>query len=193
MLLLWLLLQGTANADVQSSPETPRLRIVRKLTDASLPPSLFGKGWEGSKGIVVDDFEKLDKVSAEDKQALQQFDLLRQGKQLGMKGIADYSVVRTVLPFDTVTVRVLVFIDAKRASEWWNKKYETDEAKKQYKVVKDERFDAALDVVVSGELQVNKRIVRSDNVVITSHHLTKGDEHLKALEHIVKQLTTSKK
>jgi hypothetical protein len=191
MLIFLLLLQVSTDPRTAIAKPESKFRLVNKLSAASLPPSVFGTDWTQSAGLVVDDFQDLSKMPAVSRKIAEE--LKPQFKAIGVSGAADYSLVRRKAPLDTITVKVFVFTDVQKCKDWWKKKYESQEQQKNYKVVKDNRFEAVLDTVNIEYPSTNKRILKSGNVVITAHHLQKGDEHLKAFEHIIKQLATSKK
>jgi hypothetical protein len=188
VLLLLLLLQVVTGGESIENSKTIPLQIIRPLSQASLPPSLFGEGWERSKGIVADDLDKLADLPEAALNIMNQ--LKPELTRLGVVGVADYSVVRTKWPLNTVTVRVFVFSDIEKCDESWQKKYQFDGWQKHYKVVDNNRY-AALDSLQKKFPHANKRVLKFDRVWITTHQLGDGNEHLKAAEHIIEQLTES--
>jgi hypothetical protein len=187
-MILLLLLQVLTDENSLSTKPDARYRFVKRFSEVSLPATVIGSGWEKSDGLVVDDFRDLDKLPP-DQQAIAK-QLRQQLGRVGVIGAADYSLVKTKPPIDTITVRIFVFTDARRCDEWWKTKYQAAGHEKVYKTVKDERFDAAVDTSDKGSPSTNKRIMKVGAYLVTTHHLQNGDEHLRAAEHIFKQLST---
>jgi hypothetical protein len=185
MILLLLLQLGNSGKPIESA-QAASLRIVRPLSAASLPPSFFGDDWEARKGIIADDLERLTELPGTPKNMLNQLKA-ELGRQ-GIVGVADYSVVKTKPPLNTITVRVFVFSDEQKCDEWWQKKYRFDGWQKHYQVVKDDRY-TALDSLKKKYPYTNKRILKFDKVWITTHQLGEGNAHVNAADHIIEQLT----
>jgi hypothetical protein len=189
MILLLLLLQVS---DVTRTPSTSSqpLQIVRKLSDVTLSPSLLGGDWKTFPGLVVDDLKNINSVESLPRKIAE--DLKQQLIPNGVVSFASISLARKNFPPDAVTVEIFVFASEDKCNVWWQKKYQSAGWEKIYRVVKDARF-ATLDTLDNGEFPNNKRIVKFGENVVISGHMRKSDEHLKALENVIEQLTTRKK
>src|SRR5687768_1142628 len=104
MLIFLLLLQVSADSRTTIAKPDSQFRLVNKLSAASLPPSVLGPGWTQSAGIVVDDFQDLSQMPAVSRQIAKE--LKPQFEAIGVSSAADYSMVRSKVPLDTVTVKV---------------------------------------------------------------------------------------
>lgn len=162
-----------------------QVRVEKKLTAVDLPASVLGEGWKSSSGLKVDDFEKLEKLGKTEREAAEQ--LKKQLGETGIRSAADYTLTRSKFPLNTVTVRVFLFESGDQCRDWWTKKYQGKDWEKHYKLVSTEGQESVR-FVAADSLQGNKRAMAFGNVWITAHQLGDGDEHVKALDHIVEQL-----
>jgi hypothetical protein len=119
--LVSIVLQVSTEVTPPNRPAESQLRIVNKLSQVTLPPKVLGDGWTHVDGLVIDDFKS--KVNRP-KPIQEMVDQLRvQMEPLGIVGVADYSLAKTNVPLDTVTVRVFIFADPKKCQSWWRTKY----------------------------------------------------------------------
>jgi hypothetical protein len=154
--------------------------VAVKLRSIELPADLLGPGWRRLAGVRIDSFDDLTGLSeAEREQAkLLQPQLVPEG----VRAAADYSLARTNVPLDTVTVRVFLFTDAESCRKWWNKKYRHEGWENVYRTV-DSKYGSAVD-----SLQINKRAIAFGNAWITTQQNLPGDLHLKAADYVIEQL-----
>lgn len=185
MAIALLLLAVCAFDDGSQQDDLWKRVVEKKLSEVELPPSVMGAGWKSSPGLKVDDFEKLDQLRKPEREAAEQ--LKGQLAELGVRSVADYTLTKSKFPLNTVTVRVFVFRSGDQCRDWWTKKYRGKDWEKHYKLVLPDERDSVQSVVVDS-LQGSKRAMAFGNVWITAHQLGDGDEHLKALSHIVEQL-----
>ena len=182
---LLLLVSWAVDNDGVQPDDFWQIRVERKLSEVDLPASLFGDGWKSSPGLKVDDFEKLEKLRKTERESAEQ--LKKQLAELGIRSAADYTVTHSKIPLNTVTVRVFLFESSDQCRDWWTKKYQGKDWEKHYKLVSTEG-QSPVRFVAADSLQGNKRVMAFGNVWITAHQLGDGDEHVKALNHIVDQL-----
>ena len=158
---------------------------LKKVTEIELPPSVLGDKWKISPGLKIDDLSTLSDVPVTSRQAAR--NVAKQLKPFGVCSVADYSLVVTEIPFNTVTVKVFVFDNAMKCKAWWIKNYEYDGWEKHYLKV-----DSDIARVVRST-QMNKTCMAFGNVWLTTHQLRKGDDHIKAANHVLKLLTNDSK
>ncbi|HEX3600581.1 MAG TPA: hypothetical protein VHU84_10595 [Lacipirellulaceae bacterium] len=185
MILLLLLLQVVADAPATTKGESPK--FVRKLSQAKLEPSLLGSDWKPVEGLVVDDVATFDFAKALPANLAGQ--LQQTLKASGITSVGSYCIARKDFPPDAVTVEVYVFADEDKCNVWWKKKYQSTDWQKSYRTVASPNM-TTLDTVDNNEFPNNKRIAKFGNQVVLSGHIRKSDEHLKALENILEQLTS---
>jgi len=157
------------------------LTPLKKVTEIELPKSTLTGKWQGSAGLKIDDLSELTDVPPEILQAA--VSISKQLKPIGVCSVADYSLVKIDIPLNTVTVRLFVFENAEKCKAWWSKKYEYDGWEQHYTKIKT---DTAMAV---RSTQMNKAAMAFGNVWLTTHQLHKGDDHIKAANHVLKQLT----
>jgi hypothetical protein len=179
--LVFLLAAIAQDAGVRTPPGVWDRVITPRLAAVELPASVLGAGWEVSPGVRIDDLEKVEALE-EPVRSLART-LKAQLAPLGVRGVADYTLVRAEFPLNTVTVRVFVFRDADRCRAWWREKYQFEGWEAQYRPVASDRS------VAVDSLQGKKRAVAFGNVWITAHQLGAGEEHLVALRHVLEGLT----
>ncbi len=185
MILLLLLLQVIADTPAATKGETPK--FVRKLSQAKLEPGLLGSDWKPVEGLVVDDVATFDFAKALPTKLAER--LQQTLKSSEVMSVGSYCIARKDFPPDAVTVEVYVFVDEDKCNAWWKNKYQSTDWEKTYPAVANPNT-TTLDTIDNGEFPNNKRIVKFGNQVVLSGHIRKSDEHLKALESILKQLTS---
>lgn len=185
MILLLLVLQTFV--DVPAATNDDASKFVRKLSEAKLEPTLLGGDWKPSEGLVADDVATFDfakvlpaKLAEQLKQTL---------TSAGVVSFASYCVATKNFPPDAVTVEAYVFADEDKCNAWWKKKYQSAGWEKTYKPVASSNT-TTLDTIDNGEFPNNKRIVKFGKNVVLSGHIRKSDEHLKALDDMLTQLTS---
>ena len=154
---------------------------LSKVTEIKLPPSALDGKWQVSPGLKVDDLSDLSGLSAASRNAA--IDVAKQLKPIGVSSVADYSLVSTGFPLNTVTVRVFVFNDSSKCKAWWKKKYQHEGWEKSYS-----QDDSASARIVRST-QTNKSAMAFGNVWLTTHQLREGDEHITAANYVLKHLT----
>ena len=161
-------------ADNKTSPQP------KQLKDISLDPAAFGDNWEKSYGIVLDSWNDIPSLSAEEQKTVKP--LRSQIEPIGIVALADFSCVRKVFPLNGITVRVFKFKNSDLASAWAEKKYKYPGWEQHYNLAEDLPYFAV------DSTQLKKRCIISNEYWITSHHIADSDLHIKALEVIMKQL-----
>ncbi len=149
---------------------------------------MFGEGWKKPDSLIVDDWNKLDDLSAVHREVIGELNLKSQLEPHGIVGVADYTFVRTQPPLNTVTVTAFLFADSAKCDEWWKKKCQYKGWEKDFKKVESERYQA-LDAINTEFPNSKKRLIKFDRLWISALHLGDDDKHLKAAEHIIAQLT----
>ncbi len=186
MFLLLLLLElGKANEFDVTALSAP-LRVVQQLSEASLPVTMFGSGWKKPDSLIVDDWGKLSDLSTVHREVVDELNLKAQLEPFGIVGVADYTLVRTTAPFNTVTVNVFLFANPAKCDEWWEKKCQYEGWGKDFEVVKSDHYQA-LDVI--NAKYTKKRLIKFDRLFLSTLQLGNDDKHLKAAEHIIGELT----
>ena len=89
---------------------------LRQVSEAKLPAELLGKGWQVSEGVIIDDTSRTEDLPKEERHHAEA--LSKQLRPLGITSAADYSLVKTKMPMNTVTVRVFVFKNSAKCKEW---------------------------------------------------------------------------
>lgn len=178
VLLLAVALQ---RADEQKLPDIWDRVVAKKVTEVELLPSVLGDGWKRDAGIRIDDLEDISALPEPERRVAQQ--LREQFAPLGIRSVADYTLVKSGFPLNTVTVRVFLFRNPDQCREWWEKKYRYAGWEKHYKPVASDEF------VAVDSLQENKRAIAFGNAWITAHQLQKGDEHLTCLRDLIVRLS----
>ena len=169
-----------------SSAKNPWERVpLKPVSEIELPADTLDGKWKPSEGFRVDDLSKTEALPAAKRQLAEA--LAKQLSPVGIRSAADYTLIKTGFPLNTVTVRLYVFEDAKKCRAWWEKKYRADGWRKHYEQVDCEN------AVVVRSLQTNKTAMAFGNVWLTTHQLRDGDEHLKAANHVLKLLTADKR
>jgi len=192
MIILLVLLQlGAANETNANAPSIP-LQVVRPLSEASLPANMFGKRWKKPDSIIVDDWSKLDELSPVHRKVVGELNLKPQLEPHGIVGVADYTLVRTEWPLNTVTVNAFLFTDSAKCDKWWEMKCQYKGWEKDFKKVVGEPYQA-LDAVDTTYPKSNKRLIKFDNSWVSAHQLGDDDKHVKAAEHVISQLTRREK
>ena len=153
------------------------------LTNIQADCEILGLDWSDEYGIRIDDWSKLSRLSNAEREVAGT--LKKQLQPLGIASAADYSCARSEAPLDVVTVRVFVFENQQRASDWWRKKYEYENWEQHYAKVTGAEFSTV------DSKQMVKRAILFGNIWITTHHIREGQEHLALLESILEQLRAS--
>jgi len=155
-----------------------------KVTEVTLPTSVLKGKWKSSDGVQIEDLSKANRQLPGRRELIE---ALEKTGPNGLRSVADYTLVATGFPLNTVTVRVFIFEETSQCEEWWKKKYEGDGWDKQY-----EKLDYA-DVAAVRSLQSPKIAASFGRVWITSHQLRSGDEHEQAARYVIEQLTKGKR
>ncbi len=155
-----------------------------KVTEVTLPTSVLKGKWKPSDGVQIDDLSKANRKLPGHSELIEAIE--KTGPK-GLKSVADYTLVATGFPLNTVTVRVFIFGETSQCEEWWKRKYEGDGWDKYY-----EKLDYA-DVVAVRSLQSPKIAASFGRVWITAHQLQSGDEHEQAARYVIEQLTKGKR
>ncbi|MDP1798275.1 MAG: hypothetical protein Q8K78_12360 [Planctomycetaceae bacterium] len=156
---------------------------LAKLNEVTLPANALKGNWKVSKGIRIDNLA--DSNLAPEQRAIAEA-ISKNGPQ-GLRSVADYTLVTTGFPLNTVTVRVFAFEKPSECEVWWRKKYEGDDGPRHY-----EKLDYK-DIAAVRSLQEPKIAVAFGRVCLTSHQLQKGDDHILAARYIIEQLTQKKR
>ena len=154
--------------------------VATRVSAIEISTRLLGDGWNVSPGVRIDDLEDIDKLPDNVKRVAR--GLFRQLRPVGVRSVADYTMLSKGNPLNSVTVRLFIFDDAEKCRAWWNKKYHYDGWEQHYKKVK-----SASSVCVDS-LQTNKRAIAFGNVWLTTHQLGKGQEHITVADHVLGQL-----
>jgi len=179
-LLLLFVLHSTTFGQSAPWDDVPLL----KVTDVELPASVLKGKWKSSDGVQIDDLSKANRKLPGHSELVES---LQKAGPKGLKSVADYTLVATGFPLNTVTVRVFIFEETSQCEDWWKKKYEGDGWEKQY-----EKLDYS-DVVAVRSLQSPKIAASFGRVWITAHQLQSGDDHEQAARYVIEQLTKGKK
>ena len=155
-------------------------RVTTELSALDLPPEILGEGWVRSPGFRIDDLADLDRLEGLER-ALGD-SLAKKLGPLGVRGVGDYSLARDSSPTNIVSVRVYRFHSAEACRDWWRRKYRYEGWERHYEPVP---FEGRVAV---DSRQMNKRAVAFGDVWLTAHQLGEGDEHSKALEHVIARL-----
>lgn len=177
--------QATSGSTAVAKAEPWDVVPLRVVSQIELPANVLQGAWKASTGLRIDELSKTEQLPPEYKRIVEA--LAKQFAPIGVRSVADYSLVKTDVPLNTVTVRVFVFNDANACRSWWQKKYERERWQKHYKKV-----DCNAAVVVSS-LEMNKTAMAFGNVWLTTHQLGEGNEHIAAANHVLKQLTAGKR
>lgn len=155
-----------------------------KVTDFKLPPSALEGNWKTSEGIRIDDLSKANRQLPGQRELIES---LEKTGPTGLRSVADYTLVASGFPLNTVSVRVFVFEETSQCEEWWKQKYEAEGWEQHY-----EKLEYS-NVAAVRSLQAPKIAVAFGRVWITSHHIQTGDEHIKAARYVIEQLTKGKR
>lgn len=155
-----------------------------KVTDFKLPPTALEGNWKASEGVQIEELSKANRQLTGQRELIES---LEKTGPKGIKSVADYTLVASGFPLNTVSVRVFIFEEASQCEEWWKKKYEADGWDKQY-----EKLEYS-NVVAVRSLQSQKIAVAFGRVWISSHQIQAGEEHIKAARYVIEQLTKGKR
>lgn len=143
-------------------------------------PEAVAKGWQGPRGLAVDDFNDLSKLNPEERKIAESLKKLMLGKKV--RSVADFTYAPQGGSLKFVTLRVFVFEDIPAAQAFWRERWKAPGTEALYEPVADYGDEAAS---VKGQ---PKRAVRRANVMIASHQAHEGDEYLKALDACLKKV-----
>jgi hypothetical protein len=148
--------------------------------------TLLGKDWKDSPGLIIEDVEADSKPpqTPEEKTVAEVVAALRTA---GVVAAADYTyMTRKQDPTpDVITVRVLVFSNAKSAAQWWDKKYATQKSgQRSYRAVEGVA-ERAVD-----STEVKKRIALVGNVLIACSQLKGTEEYPRVVAHYVEKVAS---
>jgi len=158
-------------------------------TDKSIFPILselkqdcdtLGKSWEKSYGIKVDKLTDSTPLTEQEKKQIKP--IKNQFQRLGITAFADYTCMYKGTPLNTVTVKVFVFKNTRRALNWWERKYQYNAWEKHYTKTTNTPYLAV------DSKQLTKRAMLFNNLWITTHHLKTGKEHIILLGNILNKL-----
>ncbi len=183
LLLCMLLLSALNSTTFAQSAPWDDVPLV-KVSDVTLPTSVLKGKWKPSDGVQIDDLSKANRKLPGHGELIE---ALEKTGPKGLKSVADYTLVATGFPLNTVTVRVFVFEEPSQCEEWWKRKYEGDGWDKYY-----EKLDYA-QVVAVRNLQSPKIAASFGRVWITAHQLQSGDEHELAARYVIEQITKGKR
>lgn len=167
--------QTTVTSDIWS--KTP----VSKVAEIDLPASVLDGNWKQQAGLKVNDLSDLSDLAPPMQKIVA--GLAKQFEPIGVRSVADYTLVNIDIPLNTVTVRVFVFDNATKCKDCWKKKYEYEGWEKHYT-----KIDSNSARIVSST-QTNKMAMAFGNVWLTTHQLGKGEDHITAANHVLKLLT----
>ncbi|MEM0965193.1 MAG: hypothetical protein AAGJ81_03450 [Verrucomicrobiota bacterium] len=152
------------------------------LSEIVVKEDTLGPEWKRIDGLVIPFFKDLSGLDEESRnQAL----LLRDRfLSKGVNGVADFSFSKRKFPLDTATCRIFVFASPGHARKWWEQKYEFPGWEEKY-----EKHPHPNGFYLDSKSESNpKRIMLLSNLMISSHHIQPGDEHLALLKAILEEL-----
>jgi len=150
-----------------------------KVSNLRVPPEKIGADWTPAPGIVVDNLEA---PPADKQTAAIVAELKKQVRPLGVRGLADFTYRNKTDRTRQVTVRVFAFDTKDQLEQWIKTKYQFAGWEEKYKRVEDK------DRTVFDSLEVRKRIVAMDNLLITVGTIADQDDHLPVLELVLARL-----
>jgi hypothetical protein len=150
-----------------------------KVSKLRVAPEKIGADWTPAPGIVVDDLEA---PPADKQTAAIVAELKKQVRPLGVRGLADYTYRNKTDRTRQVTVRVFAFDTKDQLEQWIKTKYQFAGWEEKYKQVEDK------DRIVFDSLEVRKRIVVTDKLLITVGTIADQDDHMPVLELILANL-----
>lgn len=150
-----------------------------KVSKLRVAPEKIGADWAAAPGIVVDDLEAppAEKATAEIVTGLK-----KQVRPLGVRGLADFTYRHKTDRNRQVTARVFVFDTPEKCQEWIKTKYQFAGWEEKYKRVEDK------DRMTFDSLEIPKRIVATDKILITCGTIGEKDDHLPVLKLILANL-----
>ena len=89
-----------------------------KVTEVTLPTSVLKGKWKSSDGVQIDDLSKANRQLPGRRELIE---ALEKTGPNGLRSVADYTLVATGFPLNTVTVRVFIFEETSQCEEWWKK------------------------------------------------------------------------
>ena len=145
----------------------------------------LGPEWKRIDGLVIPFFKDLNGLDEKTKE--QALLLKDRFLAMGVNGVADFSFSKKDFPLDTATCRIFVFASPGYAEKWWKQKYEFAGWEEKY-----EKHTHPNGIYLDSKSETNpKRIMLLSNLMISSHHIQKGDEHLTLLNAILNELGQS--
>jgi len=152
------------------------------LGDIVVKDDTLGPEWKRIDGLVIPFFKDLNGLDEKTKK--QALLLKDRFLAMGVNGVADFSFSKKEFPLDTATCRIFVFASPGYAKKWWKQKYEFSGWEEQY-----EKHPHPNGFYLDSKSGTNpKRIMLLSNLMISSHHIQKGDEHLTLLNAVLKEL-----
>ncbi len=153
---------------------------LEQVSKINLPPEVLGDSWKPSPGVRIDDLTSLNPSLNSNRELLE--GILKSNIK-GIVSVADYTLVTSSFPLNTVTVRVFIFENPNQCEEMFRSKYTGEEWQK---------LDVE-NVAAFRNSKSPKLAAAIGRAWITAHQIQNGDEYIKATRHIIEKLTRNKR
>ena len=171
------------SAQAQTKSAVWLLNVTKSVEELRLPATVVGGEWNAPPAFLVPDLNDLKKLPPKfQKHAAA---LAEEYQSKGVDSVADFSLLTGGLPVGSISIRLLIFEDSQKCKAWWDKEYQYDGWKKDFKGI--ETLENANCVESKKSTQ---RAIAFGNVGITGRQHSRGDktEYIVAMKSLVLEL-----